>query len=201
MDSGFRRSGDVFYQMACPGCRACTPLRVPVAAFRPSKSQRRVLRRNLDLEVTFGKPVFSREKSALYGRYVDARHDGRMPGGAEELEETLYHSPTDTLEVCYRDPGGALVGAGLCDLTPLALSSVYFYFDPALKHRGLGTFSSLVEIDLARSLGLAYYYLGFWIEGCPKMQYKERFRPCELLCTDGRWRPFEAAVSLPSPYR
>ncbi|GAB4263732.1 MAG: arginyltransferase [Deferrisomatales bacterium] len=190
MDAGFRRCGDVFYQMCCPGCRACVPLRVPVAAFRPSKSQRRTLRRNTDLSLSFGRPRLTEEKHRLYARYLEMRHDGKMSGSWQELEGFLYRSPTDTVEMTYRDPAGALLGVGICDLTPVAVSTVYFYFDPDQARRGLGTFSSLTEIAVARSLGLSYYYLGFWVKGCARMEYKSRLRPSEALCTDGRWRPF-----------
>ncbi len=200
MDAGFRRSGRVFYQMACPGCRACAPIRVPVATFRPRRSQRRVGGRNRDLELTVGPPAFSTEKADLYARYLAARHDRQMSGNIGELKDFLYRSPTETLEVSYRDPKGRLVGAGICDQTPKALSTVYFFFDPDLGQRGLGIFSSLVEIEMARSLGLPYYYLGYWVRGCPKMEYKAGFGPCELLGTDGIWRPFGAAVrDVPSP--
>ena len=195
MDAGFRRSGDVFYQPACRGCRACVAIRIPVNRFRLSKGQRRLWKRNQDLTLTFGRPALTAEKNRLYLRYLDARHNGQMSGDGEELEDFLYRSPTETIEVCYRSPDDVLVGVGICDITPGALSSVYFYFDPEAGGRGVGIFSCLAEIQVARSLGLAYYYPGFWVAECPKMQYKERLRPSELLCTDGQWRPFEAAAT------
>lgn len=201
MDAGFRRSGRVFYQMACPGCRACVPLRVPAATFRPSRSQRRVWRRNGDLDVSFGPPRLTREKVDLYRRYLAARHDRQMSGDREELEDFLYRSPTETLEACYREPGGRLVGVGICDRTPTALSTVYFFFEPDADRRSLGTFSSLVEVRAARTLGLPHYYLGYWVAGCPKMGYKSAFRPCELLGTDAVWRPFAATAPDSSPGR
>lgn len=194
MDAGFRRSGRVFYQMACPGCRACVPIRVPVNTFRPSKSQRRVLRRNRDLGISLGRPRLTAEKADLYARYLAARHDRQMAADAPELEDFLYRSPTRTVEVCLRSPEGRLAGVGICDRTPLALSSVYFYFEPDFPRRSLGVFGSLVELRAARVLGLRYYYLGYWVRGCPKMEYKEAFRPCELLGTDGLWRPFGEAL-------
>lgn len=193
MDAGFRRSGRVFYQMACPGCRACTPIRVPVARFRPGKSQRRIWRRNQDLALGFGPPALTAEKHGLFRRYLAARHDGTMTGSLRELADFLYRSPTETLEVTYREPGGRLVAVGICDLTPRSLSTVYFFFDPEEARRGLGTFGSLVEIEATRSAGLPYYYLGFWVPGCPKMEYKARFEPGEVLGTDGRWRPLAPA--------
>ena len=99
--------------------------------------------------------------------------------------------------------GGGLTGlraaVGLCDLTPLSVSSVYFYFDPALSRRSLGIFGALQELDLARRLGLDWYYPGFWVENCPTMAYKARLGPCELLGTDGRWRALDAAQPVGRP--
>ncbi len=198
MDAGFRRSGDVFYQMTCPGCRGCVPIRVPVDRFRPSRSQRRILGRNRDLSFEIGRPAYSEEKNRLYARYLEARHDGMMTGSQGEFERFLCRSPTDTVEVCYRDPAGRLVGVGICDLTATALSTVYFYFDPELARRGLGIYSTLLEIRVARSLGLEHYYMGYWVEGSPKMHYKSAFRPCEILGTDGTWRPLERVAVDPS---
>ncbi|MBE0616936.1 MAG: arginyltransferase, partial [Proteobacteria bacterium] len=188
MDAGFRRSGHIFYQMVCAGCRACVPIRVPVGPFQLSRSQRRVWRRNRDLKLTLGPPQLTAEKAELYARYLAARHDRQMSGEYGELEEFLYGSPTETQEMCYREPDGRLVGVGICDRTPEALSTVYFFFDPDHGRRGLGIFSSLVEIRVARSLGLSYYYLGYWVPGCPKMEYKSGFQPCQLLATDAVWR-------------
>jgi arginine-tRNA-protein transferase len=194
MDAGFRRSGDVFYQMLCSHCRRCVPLRVPVEHFGRSRSQRRVWRRNQDLKISFGPPAATAEKHLLYRRYLLARHDGSMDGSWEEMEGFLFRSPTETLEVCYRDTDGELLGVGICDLTGTALSTVYFFFDPRAHRRSLGTFSSLTEIEMARKLGLAYYYLGYWVPGCGRMEYKSGFGPAEGLCTDGRWRPLVAAI-------
>lgn len=189
MDAGFRRSGRLFYQPVCPGCRACRPLRVAVASFRPGKSLRRVLGRNPDLRATWGPPELTPEKAALYARYLATRHDGAMTGEPDELEDFLYRSPTRTIEACYRDAAGRLLAVGICDLTPVALSSVYFFFDPSEPRRGLGTLGVITEIAAARRLGLAFYYPGFWVARSPRMAYKARFRPSEVLGTDGVWRP------------
>lgn len=194
MDAGFRRSGTVFYQMACPSCRSCRSIRVPVGEFLPGRGQRRVRRRNRDLHLAFGRPELTHEKHRLFGRYLASRHEGEMSDDREALEDFLYRSPTDTLEMCYRDPQGALLGVGICDVTPAALSSVYFYFDPLEGKRSLGTYSMLMEIETAGALGLPWYYPGYWVQGCRKMEYKARLRPSEYLGTDGQWRPLGATV-------
>lgn len=196
MDAGFRRSGDVFYQMLCAHCRCCVPQRVPVATFCRSRSQRRVWRHNQDLTIGYGPPVATAEKHSLYRRYLAARHTGSMDGSWQEMEAFLFCSPTETLEVCYRDSAGRLLGVGICDLTETALSTVYFFFDPDAHRRSLGTFSSLVELEMARKLGLAFYYLGYWVAGCQRMAYKSALRPAQGLCTDGRWRPLHETLTL-----
>jgi arginine-tRNA-protein transferase len=194
MDAGFRRSGTFIYQPICSGCRRCQPIRVPVGKFALSKSQRRVWRRNADLVVHVASPPApSEEKFNLYTRYVRGRHDADRAENFDNFVEFLYRSPVQTLEITYRlpDVSGTLVGVAICDLCAgVSLSSVYFYFEPEQKRRGLGTFSSLWEIDLARRMGIPYYYLGYHIAGCDAMSYKANFRPCELLYPDGEWRGF-----------
>lgn len=195
LDTGFRRSGRLLYRPACADCRECVPLRVPLASFRPSRSQRRSLRRNADVRVDVGTPALTDEKHALYARYLAARHNGLQSSDREDLRDFLYAPVTETVEMTYRDAEGRLLGVGLCDLTPVALSAVYFYFDPApeVARRSPGTFSALREIELARTLGRSHYYLGFYVAGCGAMSYKNRFRPCERLDPDGAWRPFGPA--------
>lgn len=189
MNAGFRRSGKLLYQPACRGCRACLSIRVPVAAFRPDKSQRRCARRNSDLCITAGPPLFSDEKFQLYHRYVVEWHQRKDPEGPAALESFLYDSPLEsTLEFEYRNREGRLLAVGICDLCPSVLSSVYLYFDPAESPRGLGTFAALHEIEFARQRGLIHYYLGFWVEGCGAMAYKRNFVPNEVLHPDGIWR-------------
>ena len=190
MNCGFRRAGSIFYQPICTGCQACQSLRVPVDLFRPSKSQRRCRRHNEDLTITTGEPEPSAEKFDLYHRYVVGRHKGPMTDDDQEtFESFLYSSPVDSIEFCYRDPAGRLLAVGICDICASSLSSIYFYFDPAESRRGLGTFGTLMEIELAARMRIPHYYMGYWVDGCRTMQYKNTFRPYELLLPDGTWRP------------
>lgn len=189
MDAGFRRSGKLLYQPACRGCRACASIRVPVAAFRPDKSQRRCRRRNADLRVTHAEPSYSDEKFALYRKYIVGWHHRDDIESPAAFGSFLYDSPLDTtLEFEYRDPSGRLLAVGICDRCPSVLSSVYLYFDPAESRRGLGTFAALYELEFCAREGLAYYYLGYWVKGCAAMEYKSNFRPNEVLHPDGIWR-------------
>jgi arginine-tRNA-protein transferase len=188
MDAGFRRSGQVVYQPVCSGCRRCIPLRVPVARFTPDKSQRRCWRNNADLSVTIGPPEISAEKHALYERYRRHWHGSAEGEDWDSFNSFLYESPVETLEFCYRDPTGKLLGVGICDVCEQSLSSVYFYFEPDEAKRGLGTYSALWELDFAHRSAIPYYYMGYWVSGCGAMEYKANFRPFELLGTDGVWR-------------
>lgn len=189
MDAGFRRSGRMLYQPVCAGCRDCVQIRVPVASFAMSKSQRRTWRRNADLLVRITRPRPTQEKYDLYRLYLRDRHDGQQEDSRGAFEAFLYESPARSVEFEYRLPTGRLVAAGICDLCSRSLSSVYFYFDPdESRRRGLGNYGALREIAFAREQGVPHYYLGYWVRHSPTMDYKSTFRPNEILCGDGQWR-------------
>lgn len=187
LEQGFRRSGRLVYRPVCLQCRECRPLRVPVADFRPSRSQRRVARRNRDVTMRFEHPRCSDEKWRMYRDYLAYQHDGTMSDHRQDFERFLYDSPTQTLEMSYH-VADRLVAVGIVDTGPTCLSSVYFFFDPAEARRSLGTYSALTEIAACRSSGRRYWYAGFFIRGCRRMSYKAHFRPYELLDRDGQWR-------------
>jgi len=187
MDCGFRRSGRLVYQPACPGCRACEPMRIAVDRFSPDKSQRRCWRRNADLVVSVGPARPTAEKFDLYRRYLRDWHHRPEETSPDDFVTFLYDSPVDTIEFCYRD-GAGLLAVGICDRCAASLSSVYFYFDPAHAKRSLGTYGVLRELNYAQSEGIGLYYLGYLIEGCQTMKYKSGFGPAQVLGTDGVWR-------------
>lgn len=188
MDRGFRRSGLVFYRPSCDGCSQCRPLRVVVDAFTRSRSQQRVWRRNQDLRVRLQAPRLTIEKWRLYRRYQENQHNGTMGTGLEDLRQFLYQSAVNTAEIVYY-LNDTLVGVSIVDVAARALSSVYMFFDPQYAERSLGTYSALWEIDHCRRRGIPYYYLGYYIRDCVKMNYKARFGAHELLGADGRWAP------------
>ena len=188
MDLNFRRSGDVFYRPACSGCRQCVALRVPAATFRPNRSQRRCRARNRDLAVEIGQFSPTPEKHALFVRYLEARHDRQMSAEWDSFRDFLYTSPIRTHEVTYR-LAGRLVGVGIFDVEPQAVSTVYCYFDPDLSARSIGTFNILWTIDHCCARGIPHVYLGYYVRDCRRMSYKIGFTPCELLDEQGRWQP------------
>ncbi|WPL16762.1 arginyl-tRNA-protein transferase [Thiorhodovibrio winogradskyi] len=191
---GFRRSGDHFYRPACRGCGRCVPLRVPVADFRPNRSQRRNLTKNSDIELRARAPVFDQEHYELFRRYLLARHgDGDM---ADDISPTSYRrfllapwaGQSRLLEMRHR---GTLIGVAVSDLLISGLSAVYTFFDPAQSARAPGTFAVLSQILEARELGLHYLYLGYWIAESRKMAYKANFHPVEAWI-DGEWHSLRA---------
>lgn len=186
---GFRRSGTFVYRPHCDGCTACTPVRVPVAKFKPSRSQRRAWQRHKDeFTVRFVPLEYRAEHYELYLRYQRLRHHG---GGMdrdsrEQYQHFLVQSHVDTLLAEFCDAQGRLVMVSLIDVLGDGLSAVYTFYEPTLEGSP-GTFGVMWQIELAREHGLPYLYLGYWISGSNKMAYKANFEPCEVLTSDG-WR-------------
>jgi arginine-tRNA-protein transferase len=206
---GWRRFGPAYFRPACSGCRECVPLRVLVDRFRPSKSQRRVWNKvSSRLRVERGRPKIDEARLDLYHRW-HAAQGGKRDWPADLLDaEEYYHQfafphPAGE-EMAYWDddpPGGGeprLVGVAITDVTPLALSAVYTYYDPAYAKLSLGTASVLFQVERARQEGRPFVYLGFRVEGCPSSVYKARFRPHQLLAgpcgleEEPRWVDVEA---------
>ena len=187
---GFRRSGNHVYRPQCAGCQACTAVRIPIARFTPSRAQRRCLARNADLRVELRPALRSEENFTLYRNYVGSRHPG---GGMDDPSPADFDgflacpwSPTIFLEVRL---GQELLAVAVTDQLPDSLSAVYTFFAPEQAARSLGTFAILSQIEQARRERRDFLYLGFWLEGHPKMDYKRSFRPLEYLA-DRQWRSF-----------
>ena len=193
---GFRRSGNHVYHPHCPQCHACVPARIPVADFKPNRSQRRARkyfsRRGDDLSVQVTEPVFHPEHFMLYRRYISARHRG---GGMDNPSPSTYldflTSRWAETEFAEFRAGERLVAVTVMDRLSRGLSSVYTFFDPDYIAASLGRYVLLWQIEETRRRKLAWLFLGFWIDGCKKMQYKQEYRPIELYL-DNRWQRFEA---------
>jgi arginyl-tRNA--protein-N-Asp/Glu arginylyltransferase len=182
---GWRRFGGEFFRPACPACDQCRSLRLPVSAFTPSRSQRRALRQNTQIQVVVQAPTVSAAHLQLFNAYhADMR---RRKGWPFHLtDEDAYRRRFLRGEWAFAREflyyaGDRLVGVGLADVTATALSSVYFFHDPAWRPRAPGVFSILRQAAYAREQGLRYHYLGYWVAGSPSMAYKAQYRPHELL--------------------
>jgi arginine-tRNA-protein transferase len=187
--AGWRRFGHAMFRPECPTCRMCRSLRVPVATFRPSTSQRRVWRRNraeLTLQVV-DVPTVSRDRIELFERFHRFGEETKgWPAHEPERLELFLENPFPTEEWTYYR-GDRLVAVGYVDALPEGLSAIYFFYDPDERHRSPGTYNILSLLDAARTRGVSQVYLGYYVRGCRSLEYKARFRPHELLA-DGAWR-------------
>ena len=190
---GFRRSQTVAYRPSCIDCNACVSVRVVADEFRASSTQRRNLKRNGDLVTTFCRPWSTAEQFELLQRYLGERHPGGGMASMDEVDfaDMVEHTPVDSYLVEYREPTvdgtpGRLVGACLTDKQGDGLSMIYSFYDPDHAERaGLGNYIILDHINRASEMGLPYVYLGYWVEGAQRMQYKVRYRPLERLTRSG----------------
>lgn len=199
LKGGFRRSQNIAYTPYCDGCSACVPVRILVNEFKPGRAFRRVLRTNEDVSERRLGAVPTAEQYSLFRGYIDDRHS---EGGMADMTVLDYammveDSVVNTFVTEYRAPGAdgnddQLIAACLSDRLSDGISMVYSFFEPDLPHRSLGTYMILKTIEFARSSGLPYVYLGYWIKGSTKMDYKTRFMPQERLTPDGWIRPDNA---------
>jgi leucyl-tRNA---protein transferase len=198
LDQGFRRSGDYAYRPMCLLCRACRSVRIPTAAFKPDRSQRRCLKGNADLEL-INAPRLSGEHYALYRRYLAARHPGggMDPEDADAFREFLGCGWGRTEFWEYRRDN-RLLAVSVVDRVPRGYSAVYTFYAPEHAARSLGTYAILKQVERARAQGLPYVYLGYWVEGSPKMDYKRRFKPLEVL-EPGGWKALAPETGAEGP--
>jgi arginine-tRNA-protein transferase len=186
---GFRRSQNVLYRPSCSECAACLSARIDVRDFRPSRSQRRALKRNAHLERRVASPWATEEQYDLFRRYLDDRHaDGGMADmDVFEFAAMIEETPIRSRVIEYVDrENDALVAVCLTDMLDDGLSMVYSFYEPAYRKASLGTWMILEHIDIAREAGLPYVYLGYWVPGSPKMGYKAQFDALEVFHR-GQW--------------
>ena len=185
--AGFRRSQDLAYRPACDSCNACIPIRIVVRNFELKRSWRRIWRKNDDLIAREVPSLATKEHFDLFQRYLKSRHE---EGGMSDMDYHDYQamvedSPVRSGLTEFRDSKGQLIAVCLTDLMDDGLSLVYSFYSPDCDKRSLGTYLILWHAIKTKSVGLHYVYLGYWIESSPKMSYKSRFSPAEILTKDG----------------
>ncbi|MEL7464342.1 MAG: arginyltransferase [Pseudomonadota bacterium] len=199
---GFRRSQSVAYRPACANCGACLSIRTPVETFSPSKSQKRIAKRNGDLIRSISSPWATEEQYHLFRAYLEDRHaDGGMAEmDVSEFASMIEETTVRTRIIEYRDPtlppGEDLIAACLTDVMSDGLSMVYSFFEPSETRRSLGVYMILDHIEIAREANLPYVYLGYWVPGSAKMDYKAKFTPFEYF-RSGQWRRTDHPDDLP----
>jgi arginine-tRNA-protein transferase len=191
--SGFRRSQTIAYRPACENCKACVSVRILCAEFEPGRTQKRIIARNSDIVSAIGPARADSEQFALFRTYLDSRHsdggmaDMAMLDYAMMVEDSHVDSRLATYRLRSENGRGRLVGACLTDVLDDGLSMVYSFYDPSEPQRSLGAYMILDHIIRARALGLPHLYLGYWVEGSKKMDYKAQYMPQQRLGMDG-WK-------------
>jgi arginyl-tRNA--protein-N-Asp/Glu arginylyltransferase len=199
---GWRRFGPDYFRPACAACQACEPLRIPVATFKARRSQRKAANRCRRFRREVGRPVADADRLALYGKWHASREAARdWEPASLKLEDyalTFCGEETTAREITWWDDAveGAprLVAVGHIDVTPEALSAIYFFYDPEIAHLSPGTANVIFTVEDAAEQGLGYVYLGFRVRACASLKYKGAFGPHEVLegrpelRTVPRWR-------------
>jgi arginine-tRNA-protein transferase len=188
---GFRRSHNIAYSPACPECQACKPVRIVVKDFKLSRSQNRLTKKNKDLLIKKVSLKATPEQYELFLAYQVSRHsDGDMSKMIyKDYQSLIEETPVDSELVEFRLADLTLVAVCLLDRVDNGLSAVYSFYQPSMSYRSLGTYMILWLAEYAKSIGLEFVYLGFWISGCSKMSYKIKFQPLEVWTIDG-WCDF-----------
>ena len=187
VEKGFRRSGDQVYQPYCGSCKACQSIQIPTKSFKPSKSQKRNLKKNGDITVGISNSIKD-SYYPLYENYINTIHkDGVMYPASEEQFDGFIRSQFYEQLFIELKLDKKLIGVAVVDKLSNGLSAIYTFYEPMLSRRGLGVFSILIEIKIAKELGLEYVYLGYQISACTKMNYKTKYKPYQLL-VNNTWK-------------
>ena len=186
--AGYRRNGNCLYSMHCVDCKACIPIRLDVREFRPNRNQRRVQKKNADLDSRVTGLVQDRENLDLCRRFLERRYPHKNNTAEGYYQSFFLNGIVDSCRIEFR-LAGRLVGASIVDIGRNWLNAVYFYYDPDESGRSPGTYNILTLVDLCRQWGIDYIYLGYYIREVAAMSYKTAFNPHALL-EEGQWRTY-----------
>ncbi len=189
IEHGFRRSGGYVYRPHCNNCQECISVRVPTKDYQFSKNEKRLLKKNKDITILCVQDKFKTEHFDLYSRYLASRHDDSSMSNPSKSDyhRFLICDWSETQFIEYR-LNKVLIGVAVTDIVEDGLSALYTFFDPDHDKKSIGHFSILQQIQLAKTRGLSYLYLGYWINNCQKMSYKKRYKPLEAFI-DEHWQP------------
>lgn len=187
LEQGFRRSGEEVYAPHCSHCSACIPARLPLKKFKPSKSQRRCMRKNIETQVNIKPAIFEQAHYDMYLRYQAIRHlEGSMINTSPENYFSFLSSSWCNTQFVEFSIHNELAGIAIIDQFDEAWSAVYTFFEPKFSDYSLGVYAILWQIQQANIQQKEYLYLGFWLKDCPKMSYKTCYQPIQLLI-DKQW--------------
>jgi arginyl-tRNA--protein-N-Asp/Glu arginylyltransferase len=189
--SGFRRSGEMLYSPKCPNCSACVSVRIPSTEFKPSRGQKRVLKKNSDLQASIEEVRFEQEHFDMYFSYQQHRHSGSSmcDDDTSKYLSFIESSYSRSKFLCFR-LNGKLIGITVLDQFDGGISAVYTFFDPDYSNRSIGTYAILYALKLSKVHNIPFVYLGYWIDGSPKMNYKRKFKPLQGYI-DRQWQQLE----------
>ncbi len=182
---GWRRFGKYYFYPICNGCSECKSIRINVNRFKPSKSQRKAIKRNKNTQIIVQRPSVTSAHIKLYNKYhAWKREKDDWRGGnitPKEYLENFAEGPYDFGKEVLYFADNKLVGVDLIDITDDGISSIYFFYDPDYARLSLGTYSLIKQIEIAKVLGKKWIYLGYWVNGCKAFKYKENFKPLQIL--------------------
>lgn len=194
IERGWRRFGSMFFRPICSECTACESLKIDADNYRFSKSAKRVIKKNAHLKTVIRRPALTQEHLELFNKYHSHMEEKKGWDNQSVTTRSYYisfvHGYNDFgYEICYYD-GDRLIGVDLIDILEEGISSIYFYYDPEYAHLSLGRYSLYRQIMLAQRHGLRWIYLGYYVEECPSLAYKNQYQPTYLL--EGRPEEAEA---------
>ena len=184
--SGYRRNGNVIYNMHCSECEACVPIRIDPVEFKPNRNQKRVWGKNQDVSVRIAPLAYSGENLALLDNFLAARYSDRDSSAMDYYTGFFLNHITNTVEFSYR-VGSKLIGVAIVDLSTTWLNVVFFYFDPKEEKRSPGTYNILYLINFCLQKKIKFMYLGYWIADVKAMSYKAKFKPHQIFL-DHTWK-------------
>jgi arginine-tRNA-protein transferase len=180
LSQGYRRNGNIIYNMACRECQACVPLRIDPEIFRANRTQKRTWSKNQDVSVRITPLTCSQENLDLLKKFLEERYPGRENQAVEYYSGFFLNHITNSVEISYRIDS-KLLGVSVIDLSTSWLNVVFFYFDPSEERRSPGTYNILYLIDFCRQKEIEFIYLGYWINDVQQMSYKANFKPHYIL--------------------